>query len=272
MRAIGIVATFLAVAALPAAAAFEELELGVADLAMGGTGVLGAGPSSAGANPAALARIGGMEASAASRLPFSVADLATHGIDLAVPVSGSWAAGAGLRAFGFEEYREVTASATVAGRLGRGMWLGVQPVFGSVDIADGQSSYGSASGFSMNLGLQAEVYDRWMLAASVHNLFESRIGESGETFERRLDVGASFEASAGMISRVALSRDYRGMRVHAGQSLPLGPLTLMAGVRSSPACITGGASATISGVTVEYAVETHPDLDPTHQAGVRYAF
>lgn len=255
-----------------ASAAFEELEIGVADQAMGGTGVVGLGPSSVLSNPASLARGGGWTVYASSRLPFTAFDFATHGLDVSTSVTDTWSAGASMRVFGFEDYAETLLAFTAAGRLGRGMLFGVQPVFGKVDIADGQSSYGSASAFSLNAGIQAEVYSRWMLAASVRNVFESRIGESGETFGRKLDAGLSYEPSAGLVSRVVLSRDYRGMRIHVGQSVPVGPLSVLAGVRTDPAVLTAGLSARVSGIELQYGFESHPDLSPTHQFGVGYAF
>lgn len=268
-------AVLLAVVILssPAAlAAFEELELGVADQAMGGTGVAGTGLPSVLSNPSCLAHGGGTSAYASSRLPFTVLDLATHGLDVSTPLAGNWAAGLSMRAFGSGDYSEMLVALTASGRLGRGMYFGIQPVFGRVDIADGQSSYGGASAFSLNAGMQAEVYSRWMLAASVRNLFESRIGESSESFHRNLDVGLAYEPSAGLVTRFVLSRDYRGMRIRFGQAVPVGPVSVFAGVRTDPAVITAGLSTSVSGIEFQYGIESHPDLSPTHQFGVGYAF
>lgn len=263
----------LVVLSSPAAlAAFEELELGVADQAMGGTGVAGTELLSVLSNPACLAHGGGTSAYASSRLPFTVLDLATHGLDFSTPLPGGWAAGLSMRAFGSGDYSEMLIALTASGRLGRGMFFGIQPVFGRVDIADGQSSYGGASAFSLNAGMQAEVYSRWMLAASVKNLFESRIGESSESFHRNLDIGLAYEPSAGLVTRVALSRDYRGTRIRFGQAVPVGPVSVLAGVRTDPAVITAGLSTSVSGIEFQYGVESHPDLSPTHQFGVGYAF
>ncbi len=253
-------------------AAFEDLELGVADQAMGGTGVCGTGLSSVMSNPAALAREEGPAVCAASRLPFSLFDFATHGLDGSLALASGLTGSLSLRMFGFEDYSEKLAAVTVAGRLGRGMSFGIQPVVAVVDIADGQSSYGSAAAWAVNAGLQAEVYSRWMLSASARNVFDARIGESGERFESRLDIGLAYRPSAGLESRVALSRDYRGTRIRFGQSVPVGPVSLMAGVKSSPASFTGGIAVEVEGIRLSYAVETHPDLELTHQAGVGYAF
>ena len=262
----------LAVLSPDCLAAFEELELGVADQAMGGTGVAGAGLPSVLSNPSCLARVEGTSAYASSRLPFSVLDLATHGLDFSTPLAEGWAAGLSMRAFGSGDYSEKLVALTASGRLGRGTYAGIQPVFGRVDITDGQSSYGGASAFSLNAGMQAEVYSRWMLAASVRNLFESRIGESSESFHRNLDIGLAYEPSAGLVTRVVLSRDYRGMRIRFGQAVPVGPVSVLAGVRTDPAVITAGLSTSISGIEFQYGVESHPDLSPTHQFGVGYAF
>lgn len=253
-------------------AAFEELELGVADQAMGGSGVLGWTCGSLLSNPAASAGASGWQAAAASRLPFTAMDLATHGLDASFPLAGAWRGGLSLRYFGFPDYNEQLAAFTASGMLGRGLSAGVQPVFARVGIADGVSEYGSATAVSLNFGLRAEVYGRWVFAASIHNPLEVRLGESDERLERRMDIGAAYMPAAGMESRFSVSRDFRGLRLHAGQAVPVGPVSLMAGVQTDPVSLSGGFGATVGGVSFEYALQTHPDLAPTHQAGAAYAF
>lgn len=265
-------AIILLAAAPPALPAFEELELGVADQAMGSTGVLGSGAVSVLSNPASPAGAAGWSVTASSRLPFGVADLATHGLDVSIPLRGSWRCSASIRQFGFSDYSEQLLAVTVSGMLGRELAFGIQPTMAAVSIGDGVSSYGSATTLSMNAGFQARIFGRWRVGFSVRNPFESGIGESGEHLERRIDAGVAYEPSAGIESRFSLSRDFRGTRVHAGQAVPLGPLSLMAGVGTSPAVISGGLSACVSGVRLEYAVQSHPDLQPTHQAGITYVF
>ncbi len=265
-------AALLALPAAPARAAFEELELGVSDLAMGGSGVLGCGAASLFANPASIAGGEGSELVAAGRVPFSRFDFTTAGLDASLPMYGAWRAGASARFFGGSDYSEKLLAFTASGMLGRGLAVGIQPVLAQVSIGDGQSSYGSAGAFSINLGFRAELYDRWAVAASIRNPFESRIGESGEHFERRLDIGVSYEPATGMQSRVAVSRDFRGLRFSMGQALPVGPLTLMAGVRTDPAVFCAGFGATVGSARLEYSIMTHPSLSPSHSAGVSYAF
>ncbi|NLP05780.1 conjugal transfer protein TraF [Candidatus Fermentibacteria bacterium] len=272
MKTMLFAASLVLAAAPPALAAFEELELGVADQAMGSTGVMGTGAVSVLSNPASPAGSAGWSVTASSRLPFSITDLATHGLDVSMPLRGTWRGSASIRQFGFSEYSEQMVAVTISGMLGRELAFGIQPTLGAVSIGDGVSSYGSATALSLNAGFQARICGRWRIGASVRNPFESGIGESGEHLERRIDAGVAYEPSAGMESRFSLSRDFRGTRVHAGQAVPVGPLSLMAGVGTSPVTISGGLSACVSGVRLEYAVQSHPDLQPTHQAGITYVF
>lgn len=272
MRLTLFAASLALAAAAPALAAFEELELGVADQAMGSTGVLGTGAASVMSNPASPAGIAGWWVTASSRLPFSLTELATHGLDVSMPLRGAWRGSASIRQFGFSDYSEQLLAVTVSGFLGRELAFGLQPTLAAVSIGDGVSRYGSATALSLNAGFQARIYGRWRIAASIRNPFESGIGESGEHLERRIDAGLAYEPSAGMESRISLSRDFRGTRIHAGQAVPVGPVSLMAGVGTSPAAISAGLSACVSGVRLEYAVQSHPDLQPTHQAGITYVF
>ncbi len=253
-------------------AAFEELEIGVPVQAMGGVGVLLEGPWAVLYNPAAIAGSETMSVSAGGRLPFTVMDMATFGLDGVMPLSGRWTAGASLRYFGGELYNEQMLALTFAGKLTEDMSFGVQPVLGNVAISDGVSEYGSAVAYGVNAGFRVTMYDRWMLAASVRNPFQARIGESDDHMESRVDIGFGFRPLTGMVSALSFSRDFRGTRIHVGQSMPLGPLTLRAGVQSEPVTVSAGFGAELGGVGFDYAVVTHPQLDLTHQAGVSYAF
>jgi len=252
-------------------ASFEELELGIAAQAMGGAGLVLHGPGAVLFNPASVAGTGGLTLTAAGRLPFTNMDFATAGLDGAFPVAGAWAGALSLRHFGGDLYSEQVAAVTLAGMLSEDMALGIQPMVCAASIADGVSEYGSAVAFSTTVGFQVMMYDRWMAAASIRNPFQSRLGESGDHLQRRLDVGVSYEPSNGMVSAVVLSRDFDGLRLHVGQSLPLGAVSLMAGVQSNPVTLSGGFGAELAGIRFEYAVMTHPQLDLTHQAGVTYA-
>lgn len=257
---------------IPALGAFEDLELGIECQAMGGTGVVAAGLQGILWNPASTAFLETPAASAAGRLPYGLADFTTAGADFAMPLKGGWALGAGIRWFGGDLYSEQILHLTASRALSGSFAVGVQPVFSRASIADGAQSYGSAWTADLSVGLSASVYDRWTLGACLRNPFEARIGDGGEHLENRMDIGVRFEPVAGMASAFTVSRDYRGTRLLVGQSLPLGPMTLFAGARSGPASVTGGFSARVSGVEFSYAVETHSELNPTHQAGVGYAF
>lgn len=254
-------------------ASFEELEIGITAQAMGGTGVVARGLGAIFWNPASVAGSSSPAVSVSGRLPWTSFDFTTVGVDGIVPISDSWTAGAAVRFFGGDLYTEQTVALTAAGQLTRDMAIGIQPVYCRAAIEDGVSSYGSGSAIAFNIGFQVTMYSRWMIAAAVRNPFQARLGNSGEYLQRKIDAGISYEPSPGMITAVTLSRDFRGTRLHVGQSLPLGDaFLLMAGAQSSPTSVTGGFSIEIEGLIFEYAAQTHPQLAPTHQAGVTYVF
>jgi hypothetical protein len=255
-----------------ASAAFEELELGTECRAMGGTGVVTPGIAGILWNPAAVSFESGTMAMAAGRLPFGIPDFATAGADIVLPLSRGWVVGGGARFFGGDLYSEQMVHFTASRLLTDDFAVGIQPQFFRASISDGVGSYGSSWTADMAVGIQARVFDRWSLGAALRNPFEARIGEGGEHLVSRMDIGVRYEPLPGMASAFAGSRDFQGTSIRVGQALPLGPLTLFAGVRSGPAVITGGFSTDVSGVLFSYAVETHPQLSATHQAGVGYAF
>jgi len=265
-------AVVLALTAGQAIAAFEELEIGIPAQAMGGTGVVLFGPGAVLWNPAAIAGTDGVTLTASGRLPFTNMDFGTFGLDGAFAVSESWAGGVSLRYFGSDLYNEQMAALTMAGMLTEDMSFGIQPVICRAVIADGVTEYGSATAFAVNAGFQVRMYTRWMVAASIRNPFQARLGNSEDYLPRRIDAGLRYEPAPGMKTAFTLSRDFRGLRLHLGQRLPLGPVSLMAGVQSNPVTISGGFEAQVGGIGLEYAVVTHTQLDPSHQAGVTYDF
>lgn len=272
MRALCASTILLFCLAYTASAAFEELELGIECRAMGGTGVVTPGIAGILWNPAAISFEMGATATAAGRVPYGTADFITAGADIALPLPYGWVVGGGARLFGGDLYSEQMVHVTASRLLTDDFSVGIQPLFCRASISDGVSSYGSSWTADMAVGLQARVFDRWSVGAALRNPFEARIGESGEHLVSRMDIGVRYEPLPGMASAVAVSRDFQSTVVRVGQALPLGPLTLFAGVRSGPAVVTGGFSAEVSGILFSYAVETHPQLNATHQAGVGYAF
>jgi len=258
--------------ALPAMGAFEEMELGIPGMAMGGTGVILDGLSGSLWNPASVAGLRQAEISISGKLPYTDLDFTTVGIDGGAPLSANWSLAGSARVFGGDLYSEQILAVTAAGWLTRDFAVGVQPLIARVAIEDGVSSYGSATAFSANAGLRVTMYDRWAFAASVRNPFESRIGNSQEFMHRQMDAGFSYEPADGLVTAFALSRDFRGTRVRVGGALPLGLLTLYAGAISGPAVLTGGFSAEVEGLNASYCVQTHPELSLSHAFGVTYAF
>lgn len=270
MRAITSAALLLL--AIPALGAFEEMEMGIPAMAMGGTGVVFGGIGGVFWNPASAAVMDQSVVTVSGKLPYTNFDFTTAGIDGGTSLSENWNLAGSARWFGGDLYSEQILAVTAAGKLSRDFSVGIQPVISRVAIDDGVSSYGSASAFSINAGFRIDMYDRWVFAAALKNPFESRIGDSEEYMHRQMDAGVSYEPADGFTTAFALSRDFRGTRVRVGGALPLGPLTLYAGAMSGPAVLTGGFTASVQGIEASYSVQTHPELSLSHAFGVTYGF
>jgi len=262
----------LLILVLPVFASFEEIEMGIPAMAMGGTGVVLPGVEGALWNPAAVAGIDLPCVAISGKMPYSNFDFATAGIDGGSRISTNWSLAGSARWFGGELYSEQLLAATIAGNLSRDFSFGLQPVLARVSIADGVSSYGNALAFSLNAGFRVSMYNRWTFAAAVKNPFESRIGNSEEYLHRQMDTGISYEPASGLVTAFALSRDFMGTRIRVGGALPLGLVTVYAGAMSGPSVLTGGFSAEVEGVEASYSVQTHPELNLSHSLGVKYAF
>ena len=270
MRAITSAALLLL--AMQALGAFEEMEMGIPAMAMGGTGVVHGGVEGVFWNPASAAGLEFPAVSVSGKLPYTNMDFTTAGIDGAAPLSSNWNLVGSVRYFGGDLYSEQMLAVTAAGKLSRDFSFGIQPMISRVVIEDGVSSYGTASAFSVNAGFRVSMYQRWVFAAAIKNPFESRIGNSEEYMHRQMDAGISYEPAEGFVTAFALSRDFRGTRIRVGGTLPLGPLDVYAGAMSGPAVLTGGFSAAVQGLEVSYCVQTHPELALSHAFGVSYGF
>ena len=135
---------------------------------------------------------------------------------------------------------------------------------------------GSASTFGLDLGFQATLSRRHWLGVVVHNLNRPQIGSgaSSSMLPRDVQAGFSYAPTQQVITSFALvSGPGFATEFHAGLEYELNPnLILRAGIQSQPNRFGTGFSFKAKGVSLDYALITHPILPVTHQFSLAYDF
>jgi len=170
--------------------------------------------------------------------------------------------GLAARRFGFELYREVSATLSYAysvSTIGFGLSLNRH----SVAI----SRYGSASAIGLDAGLLAFLSSRLACGLSVRNLNAPKIGISREPLPQVFAVGIEYVPAGG----VTLAGDYRkesrrGAATRFGVEYRIvAALALRAGFSDAEYQFAGGIGVQYAPFRLDYAFESHQELGWTHE-------
>ena len=213
-------------------------------------------------NPGLLTGVGNGGAVHLSPSPFGVRELSgvsavfNHGF-----LSGSL--GVGLQAGGFELFREYGVTAAYAHGIGDGISAGASVAYRRLN-ADG---YGGTGFLSVNAGLAAQPSQGLVLAASVWNVNQPRIGTTlRERLPLVIAVGTAYTVHpAARLCLDIQKQDVRPFNTRAGVDVRLNELlAVRAGANTDPGAFTGGIGLTHAGISFDYAVMAHPDLGLVH--------
>ncbi|MCF7922664.1 MAG: hypothetical protein K9M55_08175 [Candidatus Marinimicrobia bacterium] len=145
----------------------------------------------------------------------------------------------------------------------------------SGDGSDGMD-LGSASAFAVDLGFQATLSKRHWVGVVAHNINRPMIGSGSAAFNLPRDVQAGFSYAPTqqvITSFMLVSSPGFATELHAGLEFGLNPFfTLRAGIQSQPNRFGTGFSFQAKGITLDYALLTHPILPATHQISLAYDF
>lgn len=123
----------------------------------------------------------------------------------------------------------------------------------------------------MDLGLVATVHGRTRIGVLVHNVNAPKIGVDEEEIPRRLHAGVAYEPYAGVITTIELE-NVHGEKVqwHGGLEMELVEnFFLRGGIMSEPSKLTAGFGYSLQGFAVNYGFSTGGGvLDSTHQFGL----
>ena len=212
------------------------------------------------ANPAARAGLSSPTALFYARQNFGLAALRYGATHVAVPFR--WGTlSSGLSTFGFDEYREIHASAgyayAVSFGTARSVRLGTTLRYHHTSI----EGYGSAWTLGVNLGLGVSLLRSLHLGAHATNVNGATLVH-GEPLPRTLAVGLYYDALNSVQIMADLFKDVRfPASVRGGVEVtPVDPLILRAGVTTQPVRFTGGVGVRLGPLSAHIAAEQHQTL------------
>jgi len=250
---------------------FEFVDIGAKPVSLGGAFTSLANNSDAiFYNPAGISQLMFRELSVFySPAPFGLKDLA-YGTASYVEPTKFGSIGVAGKTYGFELYREVTATLNYANNYKGRIRYGANFNYYHLSI----KNYGSASTLGIDVGMLAHLTDylKWGFAA--FNLSRAKIGQSKEKLPQVYRAGFTFQMRKDLLLTAEIEKDTRyttSFKSGVEYSL-LDMIDLRAGVSSEPTRFSAGVSFKYSLFEIEYAFYNHQDLGLTHQGSVGINF
>ena len=244
-------------------AGFQQIEAGSRPKALGGAYAAAGGDAwTMFFNVAGLSRLDRNEVSFFySPSPFGLPELGLEAAAFGFR-SNFGVIGLAARRFGFELYRELSATLSYASSVST-IGFGLSLNRHSVAI----SRYGSASVIGVDAGLLAGLSGRLACGLSVKNLNAPKIGVSREPLPQVFTIGFEYVPAGG----VTLAGDYRKESGRAAATRfgfeyrIVSALALRAGFSDAETRTTGGVGIQYMSFRLDYAFESHQELGWTHE-------
>ena len=224
------------------------------------------------ANPAAWAGMHAGALSLSATQLYGLRQLRLAQALIVLPALGGTTAAA-VSAFGYEDYRETTASIGYARALQAGtvrrIGLGIRIRWYSVAI----KGYGAASVPSVSAGIILPVMPAFSLGLAASNLYVLPL-ELAQDVERSIHVGAAFRGTTRFLVAVDARKSTTSpVDFLFGMELrPIPAIALRAGFTTEPARFSAGAGFRSEAILADVAVEKHVTLgwSPTIAVGIEW--
>ena len=136
--------------------------------------------------------------------------------------------------------------------------------------------YGDQPAFGFNLGAMAVLHQRTRLGFTVSNINNPKVGEDDRhELPQRMAIAIAYEPYDGVTTALELKKSVEDdeVEIHSGVEVKVFDiLDLRFGARSYPASYSAGFGLELYNVQLDYGLNTHSVLDPTHHFGLGYRF
>ncbi len=250
---------------------FELIDIGAKPISMGGAFTSLANNSNAVYyNPAGISQLPFREVSIFySPAPFGLKELANGSVNFVQPTKFG-AFGLSAKTYGFELYKEITATLTYANNYNRKIYYGANINYYNLKI----QNYGSASTFGIDIGAMAYLTDFLRWGFSAFNLNRPSIGTQKDKLPQVYRTGLSIQPRTDLNFVLDVEKDTRyTASVKAGIEYTMyDMINLRAGVGTEPTKFSGGVGFCYSLFEIDYGFYNHQDLGLTHQGTITINF
>lgn len=250
---------------------FELIDIGAKPISMGGAFTSLANNSNAVYyNPAGISQLPFREVSIFySPAPFGLKELANGSVNFVQPTKFG-AFGLSAKTYGFELYKEITATLTYANNYNRKIYYGANINYYNLKI----QNYGSASTFGIDIGAMAYLTDFLRWGFSAFNLNRPSIGTQKDKLPQVYRTGLSIQPRTDLNFVLDVEKDTRyTASVKAGIEYTMyDMINLRAGIGTEPTKFSGGVGFCYSLFEIDYGFYNHQDLGLTHQGTITINF
>ena len=224
-------------------------------------------------NPAGISGISGFQAGTFLERRFLLNELNYGGAALALPFYQAHAAGLGVSAFGFGDYRENQLSLTYAIEAAPGVRLGVRGRLQSLAI----TGYGATAVVCVDAGIQVRIHESLDLGFRGQNLSRSRMtfqNGSEQEMPTLAAAGLVYQPSKQVLITTEVVKDLAtplGWRLGV-EYLPVEALALRGGVSQQPRGWTVGMGWNQGPVSIDFAYGNTAQLGFTPTLSLVYRF
>jgi len=203
-------------------------------------------------------------ASTSYTMPFSLKEISYKNVALSYRI-GRTTIGLGYQDFGNEIYKEQSFITTANFRMFSHYWLGVgmRYLYNKTETFEAQNAY------QADIGIRAE-YKNLIFSTSYLNLNFGELGNDPLPQENRTFISCAISenlhVAAGFIKEFEYPFSFRiGISYY-----PLKYASFFSGFHTEPNQFTAGCEFSFSSFKIQYAIETHEYLDPTHYISIQY--
>lgn len=181
----------------------------------------------------------------------------------------SFSFGLGIEDFGASLYRENKLTLGAAKSFyNNAVAIGISTHFYHISIA----GYGSSSAFGISAGLRYRVSEALHLAGVIENINQPKLNGYGEEIPQRIQVGLQFQPVETICAHLRVQKDsWYSPELFFGVEYRLfSNLQLLSGYSTLATLPSFGLALGIFKVEVNYALQYHFELGPSHFAGIAF--
>lgn len=182
---------------------------------------------------------------------------------------GGFAFGAGIQTFGGILYRENKITFSSARHfINKKLAVGLSVNIYNISV----QNYNSINAFGLDLGFRLALSENWHMAGVVENINQPKLNGYAEELPNRAQFGFEYRVTDQLYSNVSIQKDgWFDPVVLVGVEYGLtNMLGIISGFSSAANLPSGGISLNIHNIHIDYSVQHHFELGPTHFIGIAY--